>query len=252
MPLIKPTREQLRAHRAAGMPRTARFSTYTGAQLDAVEEVLSVLAEAEARGEGALPALRLPSRQLSSTLQLFDRVELLVETMCVPAGSRGVVVHLMEPDGCIVEFFTDADEQQTIEVYALNRCDAALILPDVARAPMDEISMRSRERQPESGDTREHNASSNEWDAILGKLPPAPLVDPDACTMCGASPGKSLKALHGTMNLEEVRRGRPDDYPDTTNRREVSAYIRRKIIAQLVNDCCEHCDGSCECWNNSK
>ena len=54
MSLIKSTLGQLRADRAAGMPKTARFSVYTGVQLDAVEDVLSLLLEAEASGAESL------------------------------------------------------------------------------------------------------------------------------------------------------------------------------------------------------
>lgn len=51
MSQIKSTLTQLRADRAAGMPTTARFSTYTGPQLDALEDVLSLLLEAETLGD---------------------------------------------------------------------------------------------------------------------------------------------------------------------------------------------------------
>lgn len=54
MSLIKSTLEQLKADRSVGMPKTARFSEYTGSQLDAIEGVLSLLLNAEALGAAAL------------------------------------------------------------------------------------------------------------------------------------------------------------------------------------------------------
>jgi hypothetical protein len=47
----------LRADRTAGMPKTARFSVYMGVQLDAIEDVLSLLLEAEALGAEVLADL---------------------------------------------------------------------------------------------------------------------------------------------------------------------------------------------------
>jgi hypothetical protein len=52
--VIKSTLEQLRADRAADMPKTALFSVYTRPQLDAIEGVLSLLLEADALGAEAL------------------------------------------------------------------------------------------------------------------------------------------------------------------------------------------------------
>jgi hypothetical protein len=42
----------------------------------------------------------------------------------------------------------------------------------------------------------------------------------------------------------------PDDVvqarPNAANRREISAYIRRKIILRRIDDYCEHCSGPCK------
>jgi hypothetical protein len=42
-------------------------------------------------------------------MKLFDHVEILINMDTSPRGWRGVVVDVLEPDGCCVEFFDDED-----------------------------------------------------------------------------------------------------------------------------------------------